>query len=309
MNSVCSRSSQSSASCPLGFSSRPSKIETLARAAPRWSRRPRRGCPLVSERSEKNTSWRTLSAARSSLIIDQHGGDGQPRTIRQPLRLGLAEQRLAVRLGQRRADRLQVVAGIEPFRDVADALAQRLAVAQEGRAGEHVDLGAGIVDVVFARHLVAGEGQQVGERIAEHGAAAMADVHRPGRIGRDVLDVDRLAVAEVAAAIGGAGRQDVARSRPARASGSSVMLRKPGPATSTCAKPARPRAWPRASRRCRAASCAAGLASTMAALQARSPWVGIRVGSTSTPARSRSAGSAPSALSAASARQCDLRHG
>ena len=34
--------------------------------------------------------------------------------------------------------------------------AQRLAVAQKGRAREHVDLRAGIVDVVFARHVIAG---------------------------------------------------------------------------------------------------------------------------------------------------------
>ena len=66
---------------------------------------------------------------------------------------------------------------------------KRLAVAQVGGAGERVDLGAGVVDVVFARHLVAGELQQIAERIAEHGAAAVADMDGPRRVGRDELDV------------------------------------------------------------------------------------------------------------------------
>ena len=38
------------------------------------------------------------------------------------------------------ADRLQVIAGIEPLRDLADILAKRLAVAQERGASEHIDL-------------------------------------------------------------------------------------------------------------------------------------------------------------------------
>ena len=109
---------------------------------------------------------------------------------RQPALLGEVEEALAVLGGQRRADRLQVIARIESVRDGADVLAERLAVAEIGRAGEHVDLRAGVVDVVFAGDLVAGEGEEVGERIAEHGATAMADMHRPGRIGRDILHVD-----------------------------------------------------------------------------------------------------------------------
>ena len=91
-----------------------------------------------------------------------------------------------------RAHRLEVVAGIEALGD-RDRLTERLAVAQEGGAGEHIDLRAGIVDVVLARHRPAGGGEQVRERVAEHRAAAVADMHRPGGVGRDVLDVDRTA--------------------------------------------------------------------------------------------------------------------
>ena len=97
--------------------------------------------------------------------------------------LGHCEQSLAVVGGELRADRLQIVARIEPFGDLADLLAERLAVAQEGRAREDIDLSAGIVDVVFARHGKAREGEQIGERIAEHRAAGMADMHGAGRVG------------------------------------------------------------------------------------------------------------------------------
>ena len=73
-------------------------------------------------------------------------------------------------LGQRRADGLQV--------------------APVGGPGERGDLRAGVVDVVFLGDVEAGLGQQVGERVAHHGAAAMADMHRAGGVGGDILDVD-----------------------------------------------------------------------------------------------------------------------
>src|SRR5262249_62243383 len=96
---------------------------------------------------------------------------------------------------------LEVVAGIEALRYGTDVLAERLAVGQERRGCERVDLGAGVVDVVFARDLEAAEGEQVGERIAEYRAAAMTDVQRSGRVGGHVFDVDRGAFAHVAASI------------------------------------------------------------------------------------------------------------
>ena len=106
-------------------------------------------------------------------------------------------------LGRKRLpDRHQIVAGIDPFRDFADALAKRFAVAQECRAREHIDLRAGVIDVVFARDVIARELQQAAQRIAEHRAAAMTDMHRSGRIGRDVLDIDLGAVADRAFAVG-----------------------------------------------------------------------------------------------------------
>ena len=155
--------------------------------APTWS------LPSISERSEKNTSCLTLSAARSSRIIAIIMAIALARTSGSHSASGLALSLSPYSFGERRADRLEIVAGIKAIRDGADVFAERLAVAQERRARQHIDLPAGVVDVVLARHRKAGDRQQIGERVAEHRAAAMADVHRPGRIGRDVFDVDRLA--------------------------------------------------------------------------------------------------------------------
>ncbi len=134
-----------------------------------------------------------LDAQRGEILADQchHHLDGFGAHDRQPLRFRRAAQRISVLRGERSADRLEVVARIKPFRDHADGLAQRLAVAQIGRAREHVDLGAGVVDVILARDGKAGEREQVRQSIAKHGPAAMADMQRSGRIGRNVLDVDR----------------------------------------------------------------------------------------------------------------------
>src|ERR1700752_2563887 len=99
-------------------------------------------------------------------------------------------------------DRLQIVAGIEPFRNVADSLAERLTIAQERRAREHVDLCAGVVDVIFTRDVVTREMQQARQGIAEPRAAAMADMHRSCRIGRDIFDIDLCTASRLDAAIG-----------------------------------------------------------------------------------------------------------
>ena len=157
-------------------------------------------------------------AKQREIVADQrhHRLDRLAAHDRQPLRLAHVAKRGAVLRGQRRADRLQVVARIKSVGDRTDVLAERLAVAQMHRAGEHIDLGAGIVDVVLARDVVAGEGQQRGERVAEHGAARVTDVHGAGRIGGNILDVDALAAADGAAAVGVAGRDERGENRMPR---------------------------------------------------------------------------------------------
>ena len=140
---------------------------------------------------------------RGEIVADNvhHHGDRLGAHDRQPFRLLHRAQLDAVLRGELCPDRLEIIAGIKAFRDRADVFAERLAVTQESRACEHVDLRACIVDVVFARDLVAGEGKQVCERVAEHRAAAVTDMHGAGRIGRDVFDVDLFAFADVAAAV------------------------------------------------------------------------------------------------------------
>ncbi|MND79342.1 hypothetical protein D3C80_710780 [compost metagenome] len=103
------------------------------------------------------------------------------------------------------ADGNEIVARIKAGRDIADILAQRLAVTQENGTGEHVDLAARIVDVIFLDDIVAGKGQEVGQSVANHRTTAMTDMHRPGRVGRDVFDIGLLARTESRATIIGSG--------------------------------------------------------------------------------------------------------
>jgi hypothetical protein len=62
------------------------------------------------------------------------------------------------------------------------------------RLAELVDLGAVVVHVELALDRMARERQQARDRVAIGGVAGMADVHRPGRIGRDELDQNALAL-------------------------------------------------------------------------------------------------------------------
>ena len=80
--------------------------------------------------------------------------------------------------------------------------------------GEHVDLAAGIIDIIFADHLVPGIFQQGGERVAHHCAAAMAHMHGTGGIGRDIFDVHGRARAEIGPAIVGGLGMDRRQFRP-----------------------------------------------------------------------------------------------
>ena len=125
-----------------------------------------------------------VHAERGQVVADQghHRVDAEPGERLQPFPLVAAQPAVAVAPGDLPGDRDEVVAGVEAFGDGADPLAQRLAVAQVQRAGERLDLHAGVVHVVLARHVVAGIGQHGGERVAEDRAPAVADVQRPGGI-------------------------------------------------------------------------------------------------------------------------------
>ncbi len=59
----------------------------------------------------------------------------------------------------------------------------------DGRA-EDADLAARVVEVVLARHPLAAGLQDAAQQVADERPPGVADVQRPGRIGRDELDVD-----------------------------------------------------------------------------------------------------------------------
>ncbi len=132
-----------------------------------------------------------LSAAEIGADHRHHRVRGALARQWQPFRLGHVPERRAELARQILADRFQVVAGIEALGHRTDVFAQGLAVAKVGRARQVVDLAAGVVDVIFARRRATGKDQEAGERIAEHRAARMPHVHRPGRVRADVFDVDR----------------------------------------------------------------------------------------------------------------------
>ena len=116
---------------------------------------------------------------------------------RQPIGFGLFLQRIAILSSERRPDRLEIVAGIKPVGNSADVFTQGFAVTHIRRARELVDLSARVVDVIFAGNVVPSEGEQTFQRVTKHGATAMADVHRPRRICRNIFDIDRLAAADI----------------------------------------------------------------------------------------------------------------
>ncbi len=77
----------------------------------------------------------------------------------------------------------------------------------EGGA-EGAGLGAGVVDVVLALDVVARGFEDGGDGVAEHRAAAVADVEGAGGVGGDELDLDAVAPAEGDVAPGGTGVDD-----------------------------------------------------------------------------------------------------
>src|SRR5262249_57970495 len=102
-----------------------------------------------------------LDPERSKIASDQvhHASDGEIANDRQPLILGLVPQARTVLARKRLADRHEIIARIQPVGDLTDSLAQRLSVAQIGRAREGFDLRPRIIDVELPRNRVASTGE------------------------------------------------------------------------------------------------------------------------------------------------------
>jgi hypothetical protein len=138
----------------------------------------------------------------------EHGRDRPLLEQFEPFAFRRADKFVTAFGGEDRPYRDQVIAGVEPLGDLADLLAQRLAVAEVRGAGERVDLASGVVDIIFLGDPKARCLEQTGERIADHRAPAMAHVHRSGRIGRNIFDINPLVLADVGKAVALSFRED-----------------------------------------------------------------------------------------------------
>ncbi len=156
-----------------------------------------------------------MHAEESQVLVDapHHLSHGEVAHGREPLRRvrgrGVrAGERALVARGERLAHGDQVVAPVlQPARHpgrvflLSERRAEGLQVAPVGGPGERVHLRTRVVDVVFLAHLVARLGEQVGERVADDGTAAVADVQGTGRVRGDVFHVHALPLPRVAVAI------------------------------------------------------------------------------------------------------------
>ena len=163
-----------------------------------------------------------------------HGGVGVQRPLREPdVEVGAegVERRLLLReldpvAGLPERDRPFIVGQVEDarllgehlLRDVVDVralvavLRHRLALRPGlDRGAELVHLRPAVVDVELPLHAGTGRVEHPGQRVADRGPPGVAEVQRPGRVGRDELDVDPLAGERVVAAVRRPGREHVCR--------------------------------------------------------------------------------------------------
>ena len=136
--------------------------------------------------------------ADSGEIVSEFGDDG-PVT---PLGGLLGADVVAELVPQGRGHVDQVRALVTVFR-------RRLAaVSGHQRGRERVELTSGVIQVVLAVHSCALGGQQVGDRVPDRHPPAAAGVQRPGRIGRNELQIDREVGVRIAVAVLGAAGDD-----------------------------------------------------------------------------------------------------
>ena len=84
-----------------------------------------------------------------------HPGDRRLAEDQQPFGFRSMLIFVAKFCGQGFADRLQIITGVKPLGDRANVVTKRFPITQMRRAGERIDLRSGIIDIIFADHLVA----------------------------------------------------------------------------------------------------------------------------------------------------------
>ena len=129
-----------------------------------------------------------------------HFGDRRLTEQGKPFAFGRSDILVAKLFCQMHAHGNEIIAGIEALCDL-DRFAQRLTIAQMRRAGEDIDLTAGIIDIIFANDAVTCKFEQLRQGVANDRAPAMAHMHWTSWVCRDIFDIHRLAVTKMRAAI------------------------------------------------------------------------------------------------------------
>ena len=70
---------------------------------------------------------------------------------------------------------------------------------------QHVDLTAGIIDIVFLGHVIAHHREQTGQNIPKHPPPHVPHMHGAGGVGRDIFHNHRHPLTQILGAVMGAG--------------------------------------------------------------------------------------------------------
>ena len=145
-----------------------------------------------------------LYPERRQITADQihHGINGENPKGRQPFIFRHLLPFVAIAIGEVLTCLLKVITGIQAVGDFANIFTKRFPISEMSRTGENIYLGASIIDVIFPSNLEPRLGKQACQRIADNSASGMSDMHRAGRVGRDIFDIDGFIAAKIAIAIG-----------------------------------------------------------------------------------------------------------
>ena len=146
-------------------------------------------------------SWWIFRLARSPLIksiimaMAFIAGDGKPLIFCH------RQKSFSMLGGKGLANGDEIFTGIKAGGNFTNVRPQSFLVAQKGRARDRINLGTGIVDVVFGADVIASYFQKCRQGIAKHSTPAMADMQGAGGVCRDILYVCLDALAQFGTAV------------------------------------------------------------------------------------------------------------
>ena len=204
------------------------------------------GVARACERSGSTRSGaRAARLAEEDVVLDAVGAQRRLDALEHQLDAD-ARELVGVHLGGARDLRGQLADVVALVAALGHLLAAR---PRADRLAELLDLRPGVVEVVLAHDVVAGEAEHARQRVAVGGVAPAGRRQRPGRVGRDELDVDAQRGGRAGAAEAVAGREHpverARRTRGRRGRGSGSPARRPrrapgrSPSRSRSAPPSR----------------------------------------------------------------------